>query len=77
VAIDGSKFKAVNSKDRNYTEGKLKERIERLEKKIEDYLKELEETDREKAGAEREKSAEEIRTIVKGLAIVSAKGKGK
>jgi hypothetical protein len=67
VAIDGSKFKAVNSKELNYTEGKLKERIERLEKKIEDYLKELDETDREEAGAEREKSAEEIRTIVKGL----------
>jgi transposase len=33
LAIDGSKFKAVNSKERNYTEGKLKERIECLEKR--------------------------------------------
>jgi transposase len=41
VAIDGSKFKAVNSKERNYTEGKLRERIQRLEKKIEGYLAEL------------------------------------
>jgi hypothetical protein len=34
LAIDGSKFKAVNSKERNYTDGKLEERIQRLEKKI-------------------------------------------
>jgi transposase len=68
VAIDGSKFKAVNSKERNYTEGKLRERIERLEKKIEEYLKELEETDREEAVAEQEKSGEEIRSIVMDFA---------
>ena len=67
LAIDGSKFKAVNSKERNYTEGKLKERIERLEKKIETYMKELEETDREEEEGEQEKSAEEIREIIKGL----------
>jgi transposase len=47
LAIDGSRFKAVNSKERNYTEGKLKERIERLDTKIEGYMKELEEADRE------------------------------
>jgi hypothetical protein len=66
-AIDGSKFKAVNSKERNYTEGKLKERIERLEKKIADYLKELEEADREGGEVEQEKSGEGIRKIVKRL----------
>jgi hypothetical protein len=33
VDIDGGKFKAVNSKDRNYTEGKLKEQIRWLEGK--------------------------------------------
>jgi hypothetical protein len=66
-AIDGSKFKAANSKERNYTEGKLQKRIERLEKKTEEYLKELEETGREEAAAEQEKSAEETRNTVKGL----------
>jgi transposase len=34
LAIDGSKFKAGNSKERNYTEGKLNDRIEHLENKI-------------------------------------------
>jgi transposase len=67
LAIDGSKFKAVNSKERNYTDGKLKERIERLDTKIEAYMKELEEADREEGGAGEEKSGEEIREIIKGL----------
>jgi hypothetical protein len=67
VAIDGSKFKAVNSKDRNYTEGKLKERIQQLEKKIEEYLAEVGVADREEAEAGQEKSVEEIRSIVKEL----------
>ncbi|MDR1419622.1 MAG: transposase, partial [Treponema sp.] len=49
LAIDGSTFKAVNSKERNYTEGKLKERIQRLETRMEAWLKELEEADREEA----------------------------
>jgi hypothetical protein len=34
LAIDGSKFKAVNSKERNYTEGKLEERLQRLEENL-------------------------------------------
>jgi hypothetical protein len=67
VAIDGSKFKAVNSKNRNYTEGKLKERIQRLEKKTKEYLAELETADREEAKAGQEKSGEETRSIVKDL----------
>ena len=45
VAIDGSKFKAVNSKDRNFTPQKLKERIVRIDAKIEEYLRELEDGD--------------------------------
>lgn len=45
VAVDGSKFKAVNSKDRNYNSKKLKERIERLDNKIEEYVRQLEEND--------------------------------
>jgi transposase len=37
-AIDGSKFKAVNNKSKNYTPGKVKDSIERIEKHIEKYL---------------------------------------
>jgi transposase len=37
VAIDGSKFKAVNSKHNNYTPNKVKDHILRIEKHIENY----------------------------------------
>ncbi len=47
VAIDGSKFKAVNSKDNNYTPKKLKFHIDRVERHIDDYLKQLAEADEE------------------------------
>jgi hypothetical protein len=36
--IDGAKFKAVNSRDRNFTRGKLKRRLEQVEASIERYL---------------------------------------
>ncbi len=35
VAIDGSKFKAVNSRGRNVTRSKMKRRLEEIEKKVE------------------------------------------
>ena len=47
VAIDGSKFKAVNSKENNYTPKKLQFHIARVEKHIDDYLKQLDESDKE------------------------------
>jgi len=67
AAIDGSKFKAVNSKDRNYTKDKLTDRLQRLDKKIDEYLAEMERIDREEGISEKEKSAEEINQIIKGL----------
>ena len=45
VAIDGSKFKAVNNKGRNFTDRKLKKAIQDIEKKIDAYLDELGEND--------------------------------
>ena len=47
VAIDGSKFKAVNSKENNYTPKKLKFHVERVEKHIDEYLKQLDDSDKE------------------------------
>ncbi len=46
VAIDGSKFKAVNHRDKNFTESKMKARQKRVEKSIARYLAELDEADR-------------------------------
>ena len=38
VAIDGSKFKADNNRDRNYTQDKLKRRLELIDERIGRYL---------------------------------------
>jgi transposase len=45
VAIDGSKFKAVNSKENNYTSKKVQFHIGRVEKHIDKYLKQLDAAD--------------------------------
>jgi len=49
VAIDGSKFKAVNNRDKNFTDRKLKARMQQLDESIGRYLAELERADREPA----------------------------
>lgn len=49
VAIDGSKFKAVNNRDKNFTDRKLEARIEQLEDSIKRYLVELDRADRDAA----------------------------
>ncbi|MCE2989355.1 MAG: transposase, partial [Nitrosomonadaceae bacterium] len=47
VAIDGSKFKAVNTRDKNFTEGKLSARMRQVEESISRYLGELDRADRD------------------------------
>jgi len=47
VAIDGSKFKAVNARDRNYTEAKMKRRLEQIDESIARYLSQLDTADRQ------------------------------
>lgn len=47
VAIDGSKFKAVNNRDKNFTTNKIKRRREQIEASIERYLSALETADRQ------------------------------
>ena len=47
VAIDGSKFKAVNNRDRNFTSAKLQRRMEEIESSINRYLVELDSADRQ------------------------------
>jgi len=47
VAIDGSKFKAVNNRDRNFTSAKVQRRVEQIEESIERYLAAMDTADRE------------------------------
>src|SRR6185295_17783373 len=45
VAIDGSKFKAVNNRDRNFTKGKVERRRKQLEESVARYLSQLDTAD--------------------------------
>ena len=58
LAVDGTRIKAVNNKDRNFTTGSLQKFIEAVDKKLEDYLKRLDAGD-----------AEECRPAVRGSRI--------
>ena len=47
VAIDGSKFKAVNGRDKNFTQAKMKRRLEQIDESIARYLSQLDSADRQ------------------------------
>jgi len=49
VAIDGSKFKAVNNRDRNFTVTKMKRRLEQIEEGVARYLSQLDTADRQES----------------------------
>ena len=51
VALDGSKFKAVNAGDKNFTPAKLAKRIEQVEASIAHYLSALDTADRQGAAS--------------------------
>jgi transposase len=60
VAIDGSKFKAVNARGRNVTRSKMKRRLEAVEKKVERYLQQLDTADRQEPSVARAKKKETL-----------------
>ena len=47
VAIDGSKFKAVNNRDRNFTEAKMQRRMAQIETSVARYRDQLDTADRQ------------------------------
>ena len=52
VAIDGSKFKAVNTRDKNFTRGKVERRRAQLEQSVARYLAQLDTADRQEPSEE-------------------------
>ena len=60
VAIDGSKFRAVNSKERNYDMAKLERLQKAIDKRIREYLREIEENDAREADQPAPLTAEEM-----------------
>jgi transposase len=57
VVIDGSKFKAVNNRDRNFTRAKMKRRLAQIEASLDRYFDQLERADRE------ESSIADVKTV--------------
>jgi transposase len=66
AVIDGSKFKAVNNRDRNDTQAKLKRRLEQIDESILRYLSQLDSADREESAigqAKRVRLEEKIKKL--------------
>jgi len=66
VAIDGSKFKAVNNRDKNFTLAKMKRRMEQINESIERYLRPMDTADRaepEVAALKKERLQEKIEAL--------------
>ncbi len=66
AAIDGSKFKAVNNRDKNFTVAKVAKRIEQVEASIERYLAALDHADRPHDDASEAKTTR-IKEKIEGL----------
>ena len=66
VAVDGSKFKAVNSKERNFTKRKLQQLIERERAKVSEYLAAVAQADEAEAD-EPELSAAQLKEKIAGI----------
>jgi hypothetical protein len=75
VAINGSKFRAVNNRNKNFSKAKLKARLQQIDASIERYLGEIASADRREGAGSRTKTArlenkiealkEEIKTLKK------------
>ena len=50
IAVDGTRIKAVNNRDRNFTRAKLKTHLQRIDERLDRYLDEMNEADADDAG---------------------------
>jgi transposase len=66
VAIDGSKFKAVNSRDKNFTQKSVKRRLQKTQANIDRYLAMLDQADQEEPEI-RETTAEELKQKIASM----------
>jgi transposase len=66
VAIDGSKFKAVNSRDKNFTKKSVKRRLQKTQANIDRYLAKLDAVDKEEPEI-REVTAKELRQKIASM----------
>ena len=50
LAVDGTRIKAVNSRERNFTRSRLDYRLKKTDERLERYLKEMDEADAQDSG---------------------------
>jgi len=67
VAIDGSKFKAVNTRDKNFTRGKIKRRMDQIEESVARYLHQLDSADRQAPSRARTMTTERLNDKIETL----------
>ncbi len=67
VAIDGSKLKAVNNRDRNFTRAKMKRRLEQIEESVARYLHQLDSADRQEPSLARTTKTTRLREKIAKL----------
>ena len=67
VAIDGSKFKAVNNRDRNFTAAKMKRRMEQIEESVARYLHQLDSADRQEPSLARTTNMDRLKDKIEIL----------
>jgi transposase len=67
VAIDGSKFKAINARDKNFTPNKVQKRQEQIEESIKRYLDALDTADRTQGPAEFNAKADRLQDKLKTM----------
>src|SRR5437867_1192080 len=76
VAIDGSKFKAVNNRDQNFTRGKVERRRAQLEERVARYLSQLDTADRheptEALATKTERLKEKLAKLTQEMAKLAA-----
>lgn len=75
LAVDGSKFRAVNSKDNCYNAEILKKKLDRIDKHIAEYLKTMDENDTAEP-EEKKLTPEQVKEAVKELRSRKAKYEG-
>src|ERR1700716_412091 len=73
VAIDGSKFKAVNNRDKNFTRGKVERRRTKLEESVARYLAQLDTADRQEPSETLELKKTRIKERLENLTVEMAK----
>ncbi len=67
MAIDGSKFKAVNTRDKNFTRAKMQRRMEQIEESVARYLHQLDSADRQEPSVARATKTDRLKDKIATL----------